>query len=159
MSGSTQSHYFILTLLDGINLLRVHVSSWALCQHPTAMWALMHAPLCVLHLHSKPCFGKFFPIQPCFLLQVVGIKCTLYHIPLLLSEKLSGALSGCCALHPAPSRSTFCSASTFWPCSGSCSYLSLWLKHSAPSKVVIVGKLKVLLHSHCCHISLFNSLY
>lgn len=117
-------HYFILALLDGMNLLQVHVSSWALCQHlPATARVSAHACtfICVLLLHSKSWFGKFFPVQPRFLLQVLEIKCTLHHIPVVLPEMLSGALSGCCVLHPAPSRSTFCAASMSWPCSGSCS--------------------------------------
>lgn len=54
-------------------------------------------------------------MQPSFLLQSLGIKCMLHYITVLLPEMLFYS----CVLHPAPSRSTFRTASTCWSSYGS----------------------------------------
>lgn len=94
----------------------------------------------------KAQLGRSLPVQP-------SCQRVLHEVTVWLPGRLSYG----CALHPAPSRSAFHIASMCW--SSTVLYSSYWLKRSAPSKVVIVGKLKVLLHSHCCHISLFSLLY
>lgn len=112
-------HYFMLTLLDGESAMG-SCELWAFCQHPPAI-AHVGTHACTFMCITSAFQVLIWQILPhaAKISAVLGIKCTLHHIPVLLPEMLSGALSGCCVLHPAPSRSTFCAASMCWPYSHS----------------------------------------
>lgn len=155
MSGSTPLHYFILTLLGGMNLLWVRVRSWALCQHPAAI-SHVSTDACTFMCIPSPDLANSSPCSQAFCCKFQELNAhftTSLHCCQRCFLVLSQGALPCTLPHPDP-------LSVLPPCAlAPTRYSSLWLKHSAPSKVVIVGKLKVLLHSHCCHISLFNSLY